>query len=208
VASGKRQTSERRTVKRNANTAKLLAGVEALLADGNSYTDLSMDEITQAAGVPRSTLYYYYRDKAELFLAISETAIAEIDLASRGFGELDPNLSRAEFVKTVRGALNIWRPHVPITNALAELAAYNPEVETHFRAAWALIEDRITDHIKEGQAAGRIRKRLKPADTAAWLVWMLERGMSQLIGRESDDKRVQQLIDAAAEILYTTLYET
>jgi AcrR family transcriptional regulator len=207
VASGKRQTSERRRQKRDANTAKFLAGVEALLAEGNSYTDLSMDQITQAAGVPRSTLYYYYRDKAELLLAISETAIAEIEEASRGAGELDPNLSRAEFVKTVRGALNTWRPHVPITTALAELAAYNPDVELRFRAAWAVIEDRIADHIREGQAVGRIRKRLKPADTAAWLVWMLERGMSQVIGREQDDKRIKQLIDAVAEILYTTLYD-
>jgi AcrR family transcriptional regulator len=207
VASGKRRTSERRAQKLNANTAKLLIGVETLLAEGNSFTDLSMDEITQAAGVPRSTLYYYYRDKAELLLAISETAIAQIEEASRGVGELDPNLSRAEFVKTVRDALNTWRPHVPITTALAELAAYNPDVESRFRAAWGVIEHRIIEHIKEGQAAGRIRKRLKPADTAAWLVWMLERGMSQAIGREQDDKRIKQLIDAAAEILYTTLYD-
>jgi len=99
--------------------------------------------------------------------AISETAIAEIEEASRGAGELDPNLSRAEFVKTVRGALNTWRPHIPITTALAELAAYNPDAEIRFRGAWAIVEGRIAEHIKEGQAVGRIRKRLKPADTAA-----------------------------------------
>jgi len=31
--------------------------------------------------------------------------------------------------------------------------------------------------------------------------------MSQVIGREEDDKRIRQLIDAVAEILYTTLYD-
>ena len=42
--------------------------------------------------------------------------------------------------------------------------------------------------------------------SAGWLMWMLERGMSQLIGREEDPQRSARLIDAAAEILYAVLY--
>ena len=206
MAPGSRKTAERRSRKRDANTAKLLAGVERLLAEGNSYTDLSIDEISAASGVARSTLYYYYKDKGEILLAIGDQAIAEIVDASRGWGEVDPLLSREQFLETVRRALRAWRPHVPIVNAMAEAAAYTPEVDEAFRAGWMTVEARIAEHIREGQAVGRIRASIDAADSAGWLMWMLERGMSQLIGRESDKARSARLIDACAEILYTVLY--
>lgn len=75
-----------------------------------------------------------------------------------------------------------------------------------FRAAWDRVHARITEHIQDGQAAGRIRTTISAQDTAGWLVWMLERGMSQLVGREDDNTRVAELVDSAAEILYTVLY--
>jgi AcrR family transcriptional regulator len=206
VAPGSRKTAERRSRKRDANTAKLLDGVERLLAEGNSYTDLSIDEISAASEVARSTLYYYFKDKGEILLAIGEEAIDEIVAASRGWGEVDPMLSRDEFIETVRGALRTWQPHVPIINALAEAAAYTPEVDEAFRAGWATVEARIAEHIRDGQEVGRIRSTISPDDTAGWLVWMLERGMSQLIGREQNEQRSARLIDAAAEILYTVVY--
>jgi TetR/AcrR family transcriptional regulator, ethionamide resistance regulator len=206
VPPGSRKTAERRSRKRDANTAKLLEGVERLLAEGYSYTDVSIDEISAASGVARSTLYYYFKDKGEILLAIGAEAIAEIDAASRGWGEVDPLLSREEFLETVRQALETWRPHVPIINAMAEAAAYTPEVDAAFRAGWATVEERIAEHIRDGQAAGRIRPSISAQDSAGWLMWMLERGMSQLIGREGDAARSARLIDVAAEILYTVLY--
>jgi AcrR family transcriptional regulator len=48
---------------------RLLASLESLLADGGSYTGLSVQELVDATGVSRATFYLYYEHKNDLLRA-------------------------------------------------------------------------------------------------------------------------------------------
>ena len=47
---------------------RILEATERLLRDGASFTHLSLREISQAAGIARSTFYVHFADKSDLLL--------------------------------------------------------------------------------------------------------------------------------------------
>jgi AcrR family transcriptional regulator len=197
------RTPTRRARSREALAKRLLPSVEALLAEGLSYTDLPLNEIIERAGVARSTFYYHFLDKGELLTAISEDATREIVDVSDGLYVEGLHRSREKFAAAVRVTVDAWLSHVPLMNALSELAAYNPAVKEQFLAGWRRAQQRVADHIREGQAAGFVRPDLHPDYVASWLTWMAERGMGLLVWPAPEAQR-----DEIAEALATTVWHT
>lgn len=185
--------------------AKLLPGVEALLADGASYTDLSVDDIIARTDVARSTFYYHFRDKGELLIAVSTDAIGQIVTVSEGLYRPELHRSRQKFTAAVQDTAATWLAHVPLMNALAEMAAYNPGVRDQFMSGWRTAKQRVADHIRDGQAAGFVRPDLHPDHVAGWLTWMAERGMALLVW-PAPEEHSRHLVDSLATTVWHTLY--
>ena len=138
MISGGQKAISRRERTREALARRLRPSVEELLAGGASFTDLSVDQILERAEVPRSTFYYHFRDKGELLIAVSAEAVGEIVGASEGLYAPGLHRSRKRFSKAVRLTVDAWVSHVPLMNALAELAAYNPAVKEQFLSGWRM----------------------------------------------------------------------
>src|SRR3990170_4951728 len=60
-----------------------LAATEALLDEGSSYAELSVEQIASRVGRPRTAFYLYFRDKRELLMRLTE------NVATVLFGEAD-----------------------------------------------------------------------------------------------------------------------
>ena len=71
MASLSRRT-EAQSEKRAAGEAAVLDGTERLLAGGRSYADLKIEEIATAAGISRTAFYFYFHDKRELLMRLTE----------------------------------------------------------------------------------------------------------------------------------------
>ncbi len=74
VLSKRAEASERR----RETEAAFVAATEALLALGSSYADLSVEQISAAAGRSRTAFYVYFRDKRELLMRATETVAAQL----------------------------------------------------------------------------------------------------------------------------------
>src|SRR3954470_17603990 len=66
------------TAKRAAVQAGVLAATDALLREGVSYTDLNIERIATRAGISRTAFYFYFRDKRELLLRLTENVTDEL----------------------------------------------------------------------------------------------------------------------------------
>lgn len=203
MLSGGVKAAGRRERSRAALVDKLLAAVESLLSEGITYTDLSVETIIERAGAPRSTFYYHFRDKGELLIAVSADAVAQITESSKGLYRDNLHGSREQFTDAVRRTANTWLTHLPLINAVAELAAYNPMVKAQYLATWQSAQDHLADHIRAGQAAGVVRADLHPEHTAAWLTWMAERGLGLHVWAAPAEQQ-----DAAIDALATTVWHT
>src|SRR3954466_8269286 len=87
------------TAKRAAVQASVLDATQALLAEGVSYADLNIERITTRAGISRTAFYFYFRDKRELLLRLTEDVTDELyregDIWFSGEGEPADELGRA-----------------------------------------------------------------------------------------------------------------
>lgn len=196
---------QRRAERTEALVLRLLGPVESLLREGRRWADLTVDEIIERADVPRSTFYYNFRVKDELLIAIAQPAMQEIIDSAADLYKLGPSASRAEFEGQVRRTVDVWTPHVCLIDALYEAGAVNPRAREQFRTGWSDAYQGAIDYIRAGQADGTIRPEIDPVNHAAWLTWMAERGISQLVEPVGPQQR-DAVCAALADIIWSVLY--
>ena len=63
--------TEAQSAKRAAVEAAVLGAAERLLA-GAPFAELSVDRIAKEAGISRTAFYFYFRDKRELLMRLTE----------------------------------------------------------------------------------------------------------------------------------------
>lgn len=184
--------------RRREAQAAFLTATESLLADGHPYADLSVEQISTAAGRSRTAFYLYFRDKRELLMRLTEVVAATLyDEADRWWSGDD---GRRELRTALADVLGTYREHADLLRAVVEASAYDEEVAEFWRALVgrfaAATEQRL---VAEGQAPGLA------AAKAFALTWMVERACYQQIvrGARVDDP---QLVDALVEIWERAVY--
>jgi AcrR family transcriptional regulator len=131
------------------------------------YHGLSMREIADALGVSKAALYYYFKDKEELFLAILRLFLDDINTA------LDRILAQpvscreqvrmfAEYVLTQPA-----EQRATIRLASQEISHLSPEARTAFGAIYS---EKFVDKVGAILQAGMKNKEFRPMDSevATW----------------------------------------
>lgn len=200
-----RKAHSSRTERRDQLRDRLLTAVEKLLADGENYTELSVERLASEAGVSRSTFYVYFEDKGELLRAWFLEIFGRVEGAARQWYGLPPDFSRDDLRAALAHVVGTYRPHTPLMAAVVDASGYDPAVRDLVTAMMERNIASMRKHIRAGQSAGFVDPGLPAAETAAWLTWMAERGFHQLV-RGASDAEVERLVDAYTAIVWNTLY--
>jgi AcrR family transcriptional regulator len=177
------------TPKRAAVRADVLRATESLLAEGASWADLGVERIATTAGISRTAFYFYFRDKRELLIRLTEDVSELLYLeADRWFsGQDDPE-------EEIRGALSqvadLYDEHHALLRIIVEVSTYDEEVATFWRSLIGRFVEATRLRVEAEQAAGRAPGY--PAEATAFaLVWMCERTLYQLMVQETPFPRAE-----------------
>ena len=184
----------RQSEKRAAIEASVLRATEELLEEGASFAELGIERIATRAGISRTAFYFYFRDKRELLVRLTEEVNAELVAAASTWwsGEGDLRTALTEIA-------SLYREHGALLRAVVEVSTYDEEVARF----WRSLVGRFAEPTRERIEAEGGEPALAHA-TAFALVWMVERAFyQQLVQREPVD--TQELVDAMATIFDRTV---
>jgi TetR/AcrR family transcriptional regulator, ethionamide resistance regulator len=192
-----------KTANRRAEVEQaILAAAEELLEEGASFAQLKIEEIARRAGIGRTGFYFYFSDKRELLMRLTDdVAEALYEQADRWWhGEGDG----AEELRDILGpVVRLWLRHAAVLVAVVQTAGYDTEVRDFWRALAARFVDATRDRIEREQDEGRA-EAVPASDTAFALVWMTERACYQHAEQDRGDPGA--LIEALTGIWLRSVY--
>ncbi|MFM9378841.1 TetR/AcrR family transcriptional regulator [Gordonia sp. VNK21] len=198
-------TSPGRVRQREATIRRATESAEALLTEGASFADLSVEQVISRAGIARSTFYSHFDDLGHLLRSLCEGVITEMITAARLWFEHDDGITRDELGAALAAVVKTYRGREKLFAAMAEASTTDPVVREEFHRMLTAGHTELTRHIKAGQAKGFVRSDVDPNPTAGWLTWMLERGLYQQV-RLANPRQVNRHTRALTEIVWQTLY--
>jgi AcrR family transcriptional regulator len=194
-----------RAQRRSMLTRHLVSVVEELVENGVRYADLSVESIITAGGISRSTFYVYFEDKGHLLVAMAQDVIGDLLADGASWWDLPVGATREDLHKALRVPIDTYRKHRTILGTIAETAAYDPRAQEQQQNLIGQVVTALTTYIGDAQQAGVADAELDPARTAQWLIWMIERGLYQLVGT-ADDEEVERQLDSLVEIVWRVVY--
>jgi AcrR family transcriptional regulator len=200
-----RKHQNSRMERRTAIRDRLRAGVEALLDGETSYTELSVERLVREAGISRATFYVYFEDKGDLLQALAEDFIERLLVAASVWWELPAAATKDDLRAAMQAIFDAYLPHATVMSAVVEVASYDPGLAALFGDLLQRTIAQVADHIARGQEQGFVDPELDPERTAAWLTWMAERGLYQLVA-PATAAEVQPQLTALTDIVWNTLY--
>src|SRR5215470_4842220 len=184
----------------------ILAATARLLAD-HSFTDLSVSDILNAAGVSRGTFYFYFDSKQAVLGELVQRAVTQGRAAAAPWlaGPADP--VAALRTGTAAGA-KLWQASAPVLRAIVE----NWRTDPRLTALWLEQMQSFTDAaIAQITADPRARKSLTGHDTeavASALTWLGERlyylAATSTPPFDDQDTLIDTLVYIWAAVLYRT----
>jgi len=175
--------------RRAAVEAAVLHATEAMLAEGASFAELGVERIATAAGISRTAFYFYFRDKRELLVRLTEDVAgllyAEAERWWQGEGD-----GREQLRAALPRILDLYAEHRAVLRAVVGMAAVDEEVASAWRTLIGRFVEATRARIELEQSVGRVDASL-PADPVAFaLCWMTERTCYEHLerGGELDDE--------------------
>jgi TetR/AcrR family transcriptional regulator, ethionamide resistance regulator len=191
------------TAKRAAVQAAVLAATEALLSEGASYADLNIERIATRAGISRTAFYFYFRDKRELLMRLTEDVNEQLyqqaDIWFSGAGAPEPEIREA-----LTNIAALYAEHGVLLRAIVEVSTYDDEVAQFWRAMLGRFVDASRRRIEAEQEVG-LSVATHAQATAFALCWMTERTMYQQLV-QGGPMSSEEMVDALVEIWLHSVY--
>jgi AcrR family transcriptional regulator len=177
--------TEAQSSKRLAVEASVVRATEELLAEGCSYPELSVEQIATRAGISRTAFYFYFRDKRELLMRVTEGVAEQLYGRAEGWWSGDGD-GAAELTDALSSVFTIYRQHAPLLRAIVEAAAYDETTAIAWRALVGRFVTATETRIAREKAAGIVDPALPAREVAFGLCWMTERSAYELLVQDGD----------------------
>lgn len=200
-----RKPQVNRRERREQIERQLLDATDRLMADGASFTELSVDRLSTEAGISRASFYIYFEDKGDLLRRLARQVFGDLTDDAAQWWTVASRRDPADIHAAMTRLIASYRRHQPVLIALNEMAAYDGQVGETYSELLTGIAAQFTAVIEAGQADGSIRPGLLAGPTASSLVWMVERVCQQNLPTQPTSYDTD-LASALTEIIRGALY--
>ena len=183
---------------------RLVEAFERLLARGESFTTISVEELAREAGMARATFYLHCRNKGQLVSHAMQAVQLQLKTAARARLKKSGSYGRAEFQAFMREVVEILFRHRHAIWAMNEVSAYDPQVQ----AVFAEFMDHRTREIQrtlDQLAKDGAAHPAAHAGLARMLAWTIERSFCKMLNEQSTPKEREALADMLTHTIWSAL---
>jgi AcrR family transcriptional regulator len=184
---------------------RLIEAVTRLCADSRSFAELSISSLVRAAGLGRATFYLYFEDRSAFVLRLADYVRDQLarPVSVLWGAALE---DRATLDAAIADLVSTFCEEYAVIAAVVEAAASDPAVGTRLESNMETFITESARVLEAAQARRTIRSDVPPYETAAALIWMVERTCYRLASDKDPDRRAR-LSDALAGICWHALHE-
>lgn len=155
-----------------------------------------MGRIAAAAGLPRSSLYFYFADKIQIFEVLLVEALEEMSIEFERWFADPRNLSEPWLGASVTAAVQAARQNAAVICAATDNRGANPAIERVARAHFERSVARAAQLIDRDRRAGLAPTSPPSAEAIARaLMHMTERSIYDLLRSGARKRDAEELID-------------
>jgi AcrR family transcriptional regulator len=151
---------------------RILDAVAALVAEGQTFADVSVTQIAERAGFSRSAFYSHFRDKRAVVLRLTEVVTKRIVTEATRWEGTKLQLPGG-LPEVMQWVTHFFAEEADVLRALTESAQYDEVMGEWWHGHLAMIIHAVEGRIEREQADGRI-EGLRPSLAAASIVWMVQ----------------------------------
>ena len=127
-----RKPQAKRQERREQIERRLLDATERLMADGASFTELSVDRLATEAGISRASFYIYFQDKGHLLRRLTGQVFDDLAKDGDRWWSVAARRRPADVLAAVTAIIASYRRHQPLLLAINEMAAYDAMVGANY----------------------------------------------------------------------------
>jgi AcrR family transcriptional regulator len=185
---------------------RILAEAEALLAE-RPPSAISVDAIAAAAGISRSSFYFYFASRDALLLTLGERAQAEVLARADRWLRRTSEPPADVVTRALAETLALWREHGPALRALYDARESSPEIQAAWRAIVKRFLDAAAAQIERERAAGVGLPGPPDSRTLAMvLTGMNDRAFYEASRRRPSRARDEELVRALSAVWLRSIY--
>jgi AcrR family transcriptional regulator len=185
---------------------RLLREAERLLA-GRPLSSIAIDEIAQAAGISRSSFYFYFASREALLSTLGERAQEEVFASADSWLNRSDEPPSAAIARTLAENLALWRRHGPVLRALHDARHTDEQTDAVRRAIARRFVDATAAQIERERDAGLAPPAPPEARRlAAILTGMNDRAFYDASRRPHSRQRDLELVQALTTVWLRAVY--
>jgi AcrR family transcriptional regulator len=163
----------------SATEMQLVSALERLLRGGGVFTEISVQQILEEAGVSRGTFYSHFRDKSQLLIRLTDNLRANLLELARAWNPAAGEDGAERYAAFFSQVIAIHRENFAVLSALRELATYDSAVHDFYTADLEEFDKAVHETLVDQQRSGVTPVALVPIAASRIIVW----GGAQAIAR-------------------------
>jgi AcrR family transcriptional regulator len=186
--------------------AAILEAAWRLLAE-KSLASITINELAAAAGISRSTFYFYFNSRDAVIRALAQRTSEQLRNAT--VTALDSDRAPRDVIRSViANLLARWRAHGPLLRSMDTLAEEDEELRSFWSSISSDIMDSFARAIDEERAHGRAPQGPPASKDLVWalthLYWRAGQ-QSMTDDPREDDRLVDTLTAISVRAIYSDL---
>lgn len=170
----------------------------------HGYEATSIQDLVEATGINRGSMYDTFGDKRRLFQAAIDYYIANV--SAKRVSKMTETTSALEAIRTYFEELVAFsvgdgrKLGCLITNSVVELAPHDPEIAGILRNSFARVEEAFFQTLQRGQRAGEISSRIDARAVARFLT-ATTNGIRVFARAQADAETLLDVVNSALTVI-------